>query len=149
MAEQNETQHRKPRGRPWPKGTSGNPSGSRVNTRAVVLFAEMAADFGGVDALSGVDRAMLMQACRLMARGARAKAADDAVRLTSEARRILQSLRKPVPRKSGPSLSEYLVASGHAERAEALDADDVSADTDERISDAPATNVAPSESEET
>jgi hypothetical protein len=101
--EQGEPQRPRLRGKPWPKGVSGNPSGSRVNTRAVVLFAEMAVDFGGVDALSGVDRAMLMQACRLMARGARAKSADDAVRLTSEARRILMALRKRVPALSAPA----------------------------------------------
>lgn len=105
------------RGRPWPKGVSGNPSGSRVNTRAVVLFAEMANDFGGGDALSGVDRAMLMQACRLMARGARAKSADDAVRLTSEARRILQSLRKSAPKHAaGPTLAEFLASLADSER---------------------------------
>jgi len=74
VAKQSEAQPRRHGGRPWPKGVSGNPSGSRVNTRAVVLVAEMATDF--VEALSGVDRVMLHQAARLMARSARAKSAD-------------------------------------------------------------------------
>jgi hypothetical protein len=99
-------------GRPWPKGTSGNPSGSRVNTRAKVLFDELATDFGGVNGLSAVDRTLLLQACRLMARAARAKDADVVVRLTSEARRILASLQKrAAPQSSrGPSLAQYLAA---------------------------------------
>jgi hypothetical protein len=110
--EQASGQRAKLRGRPWPKGVSGNPSGSRLNTRAMVLFAEMATDFGGENALGAMDRALLMQACRLMARGARAKSADDAVRLTSEARRILASVRKTAAKsdKQDTSLAAYLAA---------------------------------------
>jgi hypothetical protein len=112
VVEQQTEQHRKPRGRPWQPGQSGNPSGGRISVRANSLFAEMAADWGGANSLSAIDRALLMQACRLMARAARAKDADAVVRLTSEARRILVTLRKRAapPSPPGPTLSEYLAS---------------------------------------
>jgi hypothetical protein len=142
VTEQYDVQRPKPRGKPWRPGQSGNPSGSRVNTRAIVLFADMAADFGGVDALSGVDRAMLMQACRLMARGARAKSADDAVRLTSEARRILMGLRKrasaaATSTESFAAIAQRAQAESEARRAAELAADEMAVDGDTPTSDRP------------
>jgi hypothetical protein len=100
------------RGRPWPKGVSGNSSGSRVSKRVVTLFSDMVTDFGGEAALLAVDRALLMQACRLMVRAERVKDADAAVRLSSEARRGLGALRRRVaaaPRDE-PMASEVLRA---------------------------------------
>jgi hypothetical protein len=120
---QGDAQRPRPRGRPWPRGTSGNPQGARVNTRAKTLFAELSADFGGAEALPALDRVLLMQGCKLLARAERVKDADSAVRLTSEARRILASLRKRAapPSPSGPSLAEYLASIGNAEPQEAPD----------------------------
>jgi hypothetical protein len=97
----------------WPKGVSGNPAGARVRAERVAeLFESMAADVGGADALSVVDRALVMQACQLLARAERAKSTDAVVRLTSEARRLVRSLRKraPAAKAPGQSLAEYLAA---------------------------------------
>jgi hypothetical protein len=129
VMEQNDIKRRRAGGRPWPKGTSGNPSGSRVNVRAVALFNELAADFGGVAALSALDRVLLSQACRLMARAARARDADAAVRLSSEARRALLSLRKRVPGRSAPTetfadIAERAQAEASQRRARELAEDD-------------------------
>jgi hypothetical protein len=77
------------------KGASGNPSGRQaVRSRAAELFAAMAADFGE---LNGIDAAMLNQACLLLARAERIKAikhADASVRMSSEARRLVETLRR-------------------------------------------------------
>jgi hypothetical protein len=79
-------------GRPWPKGVSGNPSGSKVSKRVAILFEALADELGGAD-LSATDRALLMQACRLLVRSERVKEAEDAVKCANAARRILASLR--------------------------------------------------------
>lgn len=77
----------------WRSGESGNPLGSRLlNARADAIFTEVRGDF--VDDLSAVDTVLLRQACRLLARGERLRDPDAAVRLSSEARRILASLRR-------------------------------------------------------
>jgi hypothetical protein len=73
---------------PWRPGESGNPHGREV--RAVKLFEQMATDFGE---LSAVDSALLLQACRLMARSERAAGAIDAVRLANASARLLATLR--------------------------------------------------------
>src|SRR5579863_4346732 len=92
------------------KGTSGNPSGRQVvPERAAELFNAMAGDFG---ALSAVDRALLYQACLLLSRSERVKRikdADAAIRMSGEARRLLESLRRHAPAVKAPqqSLSEY------------------------------------------
>ena len=39
---------RKPGGRPWPKGVSGNPSGSKVSKRVTALFEALADDFAAL-----------------------------------------------------------------------------------------------------
>jgi hypothetical protein len=59
----------------------------------------MALDFGGVDALTAVQRVMLSQACRLLMRAEREKSAEDAVRLSNAATRMLASLRDGRRRK--------------------------------------------------
>ena len=80
------------RGRPFPPGTSGNPLGARiVNQRAAELFAVMAGDFGP---LSAVDEVLLRQACRLLARSERLKDPDNSIRMSGEARRLLEALRR-------------------------------------------------------
>ncbi len=78
----------------WPKGVSGNPSGSQVlHKRASELFDAMAGDFG---TLSAVNAALLRQACLLLARSERVKRikdADAAIRMSGEARRLLATVR--------------------------------------------------------
>ena len=109
--EQSDVQRRRRAGgRPWPPGVSGNPSGSKVNKRAAALFEAMAADFGGPDELSAIDKAMLEQASRLLVRSERTQDADIAIRLSNAAARLLASFRngKRVLRKSGPSLADLL-----------------------------------------
>jgi hypothetical protein len=78
-------------GRPWPKGVSGNPSGSKLSKRFADLFAAALAEFGAA-ALSASDRALLEQACRLMAR--RMRNEENAIKATNSARRIIASLHK-------------------------------------------------------
>jgi len=97
------------RGKPWPPGVSGNPTGSRTSKRALALFDAMAADFGGADALSAIDKTMLAQACRLLVRSERARDADIAVRLSNASARLLAGLRKTKRQPaSGPTLAQYL-----------------------------------------
>ena len=99
--------------RPWRKGESGNPHGRAV--RAVKLFEMMAPDFGE---LTAVDAAVLLQACRLMAKSEKASAANDAVRLANAAARLLASLRHTRRKPGRPSLLRDRVATaevGHAE----------------------------------
>jgi hypothetical protein len=95
------------------KGTSGNPAGRpALRLRAKELFAEMVGDFDG---LSAVDRVLLQQAALLLARSeARVNSrrdADSSIRMSSEARRILSSLRKraDAPRDE-PVVSQVLAA---------------------------------------
>jgi hypothetical protein len=86
-------------GRPWTKGVSGNPSGSKISKRFAELHTAMLAEFAGV-ALTASDLALLERAARLLARRMR----DDlnAVRATNAARLILSMLharhRKVMPR---------------------------------------------------
>jgi hypothetical protein len=109
-------------GRPFPKGVSGNPHGSgSVRVRAAELFSEMAVDFG---TLTAVDTVLLRRASLLLARSERIRSARDAdvsLRMSSEARRTLMTLRRhhaAASKISGsPGLDEYLTA--RAERAAA------------------------------
>ena len=94
--------------RPWRKGESGNPHGRAV--RAIKLFEMMVADF---DELTAVESALLLQACRLMARSERAKDANDQVRLANASARLLATLSSKKKRlkrdaPSGSTLDEYL-----------------------------------------
>jgi hypothetical protein len=85
----------------WPKGVSGNPSGRRSSKRLGDLLAELGADFGGIDALSAIERQQLMLACRLLLRSERTRDLGAAVRATSEARRLLNAIsRRPAPQAS-------------------------------------------------
>ena len=100
----------------WPPGTSGNPLGSKLLTaRADAIFGEVRCDFA--DNLSAVDTVLLRQACRLLARGERLRDPDAAVRLSSEARRIIAALRRSAPKPAAVTLEEHL-------RATAGEADD-------------------------
>jgi hypothetical protein len=100
--------------RPWRKGESGNPHGRAV--RAIKLFEMMAADF---TELSAVESALLLQACRLMARSEKASDANDQVRLANASARLLASLRKP-KRKTGPDdLTDHIAKIETREVAEA------------------------------
>jgi hypothetical protein len=89
----------------WPKGVSGNPSGIRVSHHALNLYREIAAELGGEAALSVIDRTLLLQATRLLVRSARLKDHDAAIRMSSEARRTLEGLRRHVARVSAPAES--------------------------------------------
>ena len=100
------------RGRPFPKnGLGGNPKGrATTRERAAELYAAMIPDFGQ---LSATDQVLLNQACLLLARSQcvhRRQDIDAAVRMSSEARRLLLTLQRKRGRKgdAGPSLTEYL-----------------------------------------
>jgi hypothetical protein len=91
-------------------GVSGNISGSRVPRGLNELVEELATDFAGVT-LSAIDKALLRSAALLLLRGSRTADPDGAVRSVSEARRILQDLKRrhPVDAKpAGLSLYERL-----------------------------------------
>jgi hypothetical protein len=91
-------------------GVSGNPTGFNPGKHVLALYREMATEFGGEAALSPVDRILLMQAARLLSRSRRLKDQDQAIRMSSEARRTLEGLRRRVPikRNDGPTLGDYL-----------------------------------------
>jgi hypothetical protein len=96
----------------FPKGVSGNAKGRRaIRERAAALYAIMAPDFGE---LSATDNILLLQASLLLARSERVHRVRDidvGLRMSGEARRLLQSLRRhrvPAPRE--PMASEVLRA---------------------------------------
>ena len=100
-------QPNKPRrrdGRPFPKGFSGNPKGkAALRERAAELFGIMAPDFAP---LSAVDTVLLNQACLLLARSERVHRVRDidvGVRMSGEARRLLQVLRKNASTPAAPA----------------------------------------------
>jgi hypothetical protein len=98
-----------PRGKPWPKGVSGNPLGRQVTSKRVTeLFTAIAADLGGEGAISAIDRAMLMQACRLLVRSECTRDADLALRLSNASARLLATLRKYQRKPEAPTLGDYL-----------------------------------------
>jgi hypothetical protein len=84
-------QHPKPRGTPWPKGVSGNPTGSKLSKRAAELFAATLVEFDAA-ALTPSDRALLETACKLLARRWRDEAT--AVKASNVARNILRTLHQ-------------------------------------------------------
>jgi hypothetical protein len=101
---------RRGQGRPFVAGVSGNPKGrAAIKARAAELFATMAPDFGK---LSATDEVLLRQAALLIARSERTyrkQDAEAAIRMSSEARRLLSSLRRrDRERESAESLTEYL-----------------------------------------
>lgn len=130
---QKNTQRLMPRGRPFSKGTSGNPSGRTLGKRYLALFADLARDLGGEDALTGIERALLGQAVGLMVRAERVKDTDDAVRLANASARLLGNLRGGIKLKAAtaPSFAEVAAqaqAEATARRALELAADDDGAD---------------------
>jgi hypothetical protein len=66
----------------------------------------MAPDFGE---LTAVDAAVLLQACRLMARSERASDANDQVRLANASARLLASLSKKKRKPGRPPMRERMV----------------------------------------
>jgi hypothetical protein len=89
-------------GRPFRKGVAANPRGHAViNDRAAALFSTIAPDFCE---LSATDTVLLRRACLLLARLERihrVRDIDVALRMSGEARRLLQTLRRhhaPAPR---------------------------------------------------
>jgi len=101
----------------WRPGQSGNPLGSKVLTeRANVIFAEVRGDFAAD--LSAVDTVLLRQACRLLARGERLRDAAAAVKLSSEARRLITALRQRAPKEdTEPTLDPLTYAAGRDREA--------------------------------
>jgi hypothetical protein len=135
VTKQSDTQRPRVRGRPWAPGQSGNPSGSRVNTRASVLFDEIAAELGGAEALSAIDRTLLLQAARLLMRSQRIKEPDAAIRMSSEARRTLEGLRRrcvPAVRSAPAEPFGAIAVSAQAEAA-ARRAAELAADASEAL----------------
>lgn len=116
-------------GRPFPKGTSGNPRGkASIRERAAELFAEMAPDLGQ---MSAIDTVMLRRASLLLARSERIRSAKDAdvsLRMSGEARRLLQTLRRH--HASAPSrplsMDDHLAAAEAAAAQDARERDGVS-----------------------
>jgi hypothetical protein len=124
-AEQRNEQHLTPRGRPYPKGVSGNPAGRTLGKRFIELFEAMAGelrDLGGE--LSAIETALLSQAVRLMVRSERTPDNDDAVRLANASSRLLSTLRntkqrqhQPAPVESFASISARAQAAADVRRA--------------------------------
>ena len=144
---QEDPQRQAPRGRPWPKGVSGNPSGRILGKRYLTLYGDLARDLGGEAALSAIERALLSQAVGLMVRAERVKETDDAVRLANASARLLASLRKRVqpsvaPRETFAALAARAQAEANERRAIELAADEdesgVAAGTQEPIAQSPA-----------
>jgi hypothetical protein len=113
-SDQSDKPRRRGKGRPFPSGVSGNPFGRwrGLNERAAKLYATMVPDFAP---LTAVEEVLLRQACYLFARSQcvhRLRDVDVGVRMSGEARRLLQTLRRKHGRKGDaePSLTEYLAA---------------------------------------
>jgi hypothetical protein len=110
----------------FPKGVSGNAKGRRaIRERAAELYGIMAPDFAE---LSATDDVLLTQACLLLARSERVHRVRDidvGLRMSGEARRLLQALRRH--RASAPakaiSLDEHLAAAEAAAAAESRTTD--------------------------
>lgn len=103
--------------KPWPKGVSGNPGGLLQNgKRYQQLHSRLKAELGGD--LTAIEDALLDKAVTLLLRRPRSDA--DAVKLTSEARRILAKLTadRAKAKPAFTPLRERLVA-------EAAEAEDV------------------------
>jgi hypothetical protein len=89
-------------GRPWSKGVSGNPSGSRISKRFAELHASMLAEFA-YTTLTPSDRALLEQAARLLAR--RMRDDNNAIKATNAARIIINTLHQRHRKPRGPTTS--------------------------------------------
>jgi hypothetical protein len=129
-ANQREGQQRaQPRGRPFPPGVSGNPSGAQTTPRrAAELYEALARDFAH---LSSGDAVLLQQAARSFARAERPTCGgDEAVRLVALGHRILVSLRKraaPAAQSAQEALAQYL-AQNYGGAADPLEDEGAGAD---------------------
>jgi hypothetical protein len=96
---------RRGRGRPFPKGVSGNPSGSHQSKRYIELRASIVGDLGE---LSGLDQIAVDQIVRALIRAEKAKDHAEAARCSRNARDWLRDLRerRNVQESPLPSLSE-------------------------------------------
>jgi hypothetical protein len=109
-----ETEQRAEHGMPsyrWPKGVSGNPEGKSKAARQARIdakVAELAADFGGVAALSNLDRVYLEKAAELLLR--RPRSAEHVIRHTNSIQRLIAAveLRRGNKRQSESSLADTL-----------------------------------------
>jgi hypothetical protein len=99
-------------GRPFPKGVSGNPSGSKQPKRYLEILGCVLADLGvgGLGELSGLDRLAVEQVVQQLRRAERAKDHAEAARCSRTAQQWLKDLqgRRAKREPSGPSLREYL-----------------------------------------
>jgi hypothetical protein len=101
-------------GRPFPKGTSGHPQGGGLSRkkRRMDVMAQLAADMGGgLERLSEGDRILLARAVDLLM--SRPSSPNDRVRLTNAATRILSGIRRRQPPRKpvlppSPSLSSLI-----------------------------------------
>jgi len=81
--------------RPFLPGVGGGRAHAERIERKV---HELAAEFGGLDALTAVDRALVMQAAALMHRRT-SHGTDDAVRRANAIARLLSAVRRHRPRR--------------------------------------------------
>jgi hypothetical protein len=106
--EQQAEQRLKPRGKPWPPGTSGNPAGRpTMSKRVAALYAALANEHGEGSTLSVVNQTLLLQACKLIARGEQTKEAADAVKCLNAARRLLAGLKLDVAKSPRRALGPF------------------------------------------
>jgi hypothetical protein len=102
---------RKPGGRPFQPGVSGNPSGVAkhpASARIAELIDQWTADFDG--RLTAIERSLLQQAARLLVKAERTKNPDIAVRASSAASRMLASVRiKKRDRRGRPPIRERVM----------------------------------------
>jgi hypothetical protein len=103
-------------------GQSGNPAGHRgLKDQADAMFEQMLADLGP---LSPTDMILLKQACLMLANAARIPGrsrpeVDVAVRLHSEARRSIASLRKHIAEKAKQPTETFADIADRAQQAAA------------------------------
>ena len=95
------------RGRPFPRGVSGNPLGYRVHeAKALQLRAEIARELG--DLMAG-DEILLARAVELLV--SRPRSRNDGIRAINTAHRILRTLRAKYSKADQddivPSLASY------------------------------------------
>jgi hypothetical protein len=102
----------------FPKGVSGNPKGAPdVKRLAAALYAELAPSF---EPLDPVEQMLLLQAATLSVRARmKSTAAASAARMSMEARKTIESLRKARAQKSPRPKARPAAASGGDDAFEA------------------------------